>query len=53
MGAKQTVRDTHHLRDLALDAFTSRPEVAQIQTSLIFEHHRRHRLPDYTGDERA
>lgn len=31
------VRDAHHLRDLALDAFTTRPEVAHIQTSLIFE----------------
>ncbi|MFT7516894.1 MAG: DNA-binding Lrp family transcriptional regulator [Myxococcota bacterium] len=30
------VRDANHLRDLALDAFTTRPEVAQIQTSLVF-----------------
>ncbi len=30
------VRNPHHLRDLALDAFTTRPEVAQIQTSLLY-----------------
>ncbi len=30
------VRDANHLRDLALDAFTTRSEVAQIQTSLVF-----------------
>lgn len=32
-------RDMEHLRDLALDAFTSRAEVAHLETSLIFEHH--------------
>lgn len=31
------VRDTHHLRDLAMDAFTTRPEVATIETHLLFE----------------
>jgi DNA-binding Lrp family transcriptional regulator len=30
------VRDSDHLRNLALDAFTTRKEIAQIQTSLIF-----------------
>ncbi|MDP6963127.1 MAG: Lrp/AsnC family transcriptional regulator [Planctomycetota bacterium] len=30
------VRDAGHLRDLALDAFTTREEVSQIQTSLVF-----------------
>jgi DNA-binding Lrp family transcriptional regulator len=30
------VRDADHLRDLALDAFTTREEVAQIQTALLF-----------------
>ncbi len=39
------VRDTHHLRDLALDAFTTRPEVARIVTSLIFESSRKTELP--------
>ncbi len=41
------VRDAHHLRDLALDAFTTRPEVAHIQTSLIFEWVRKPGLPNY------
>ena len=39
------VRDAIHLRDLALDAFTSRPEVARIETHLIFEHVPRPQLP--------
>jgi len=41
------VRDAHHLRDLALDAFTTRPEVAHIQTSLIFEVARSRVMPNY------
>ena len=39
------VRDANHLRDLALDAFTSRTEVARIETHLIFEHVPRAQLP--------
>lgn len=39
------VRDANHLRDLALDAFTSRPEVARIETHLIFEHTATPQLP--------
>ena len=34
------VRDTEHLRSLALAAFTERPEVARIETSLLFSHRR-------------
>lgn len=34
------VRDTEHLRALALAAFTERPEVARIETSLLFAHRR-------------
>ncbi|BDU69031.1 AsnC family transcriptional regulator [Geothrix oryzae] len=41
------VRDAHHLRDLALDAFTTRPEVAHIQTSLIFEWAKGQVMPNY------
>ncbi len=41
------VRDAHHLRDLALDAFTTRPEVAHIQTSLIFEWAKGREMPNY------
>lgn len=39
------VRDADHLRDLALDAFTTRPEVGHIETRLIFEHRPTWRLP--------
>ena len=42
------VRDASHLRDLALDAFTTRGEVAHIETSLIFDYARVPRLPDYS-----
>jgi len=41
------VRDAHHLRDLALDAFTTRSEVAHIQTSLIFECAKGKLMPNY------
>lgn len=40
-------RDAHHLRSFSLEAFTTRPEVAQIHTSLIFAHERHFGLPDY------
>jgi DNA-binding Lrp family transcriptional regulator len=39
------VRDANHLRDVAMDAFTSRREVARIETHLIFEHATRPALP--------
>ena len=39
------VRDTRHLKDLALDRFTNRPGVTRIETSLIFDTRRRHELP--------
>lgn len=45
------VRDTSHLQDLALDAFTSRPEVTRIETSLIFNYERAFVLPDYCQEE--
>ena len=32
------VRDADHLRELALTAFATRPEVAHMETSLIFSH---------------
>jgi len=34
------VSDSDALRELILDAFTSRPEVAHVETSLIYEHAR-------------
>lgn len=39
------VQDSNHLRDLALDAFTTRPEVGQMETHVIFEHTRSLTLP--------
>ena len=39
------VRDAQHLRDLALDAFTTRCEVDRIETRLIFDHMATWRLP--------
>lgn len=39
------VRDADHLRDVGLDAFTTRPEVSRIETHLIFEYVPRHELP--------
>ena len=39
------VHDTAELKDLALDHFTSRPAVTRIETAIIFESHRQHRLP--------
>lgn len=39
------VQDSNHLRDLALDAFTTRPEVGQMETHVIFEHTRSMTLP--------
>lgn len=43
------VRNADHLRDLALDSFTTRPEVDHIQTSLIFESKRKPVLPNYSS----
>jgi DNA-binding Lrp family transcriptional regulator len=39
------VRDTQHLKDLALDHFTNRTGVTRIETSIIFEARRRYELP--------
>lgn len=41
------VRDSDHLRDFAMDAFTTRPEVAHIETSLIFTFQRNPDVPIY------
>ena len=43
-------RDPEHLRNLALDAFTTRPEVAQIHTSLIYEFARTWSLPKFASE---
>ena len=44
-------RDSDHLRDLAMTAFTSRKEVSHIETELIFEHIRNPELPSFTNLE--
>ena len=41
------VRDPDHLRDLTLSAFTERPEVARIETALVFAHYRNPAVPFY------
>lgn len=45
------VRDADHLRDVGMDAFTTRPEVANLETSLIFEHFRSPGLPLYPPED--
>jgi DNA-binding Lrp family transcriptional regulator len=45
------VQDTQHLKDLALDHFTSRPGVTRIETSIIFDARRRHELPVFPSRE--
>lgn len=44
-------RDSDHLRSFALEAFTTRPEVAHLETSLIYEARRKHQLPDLIARE--
>ena len=41
------VRDADHLRELTMSSFTTRPEVGQIQTSLLYERVRKRELPNY------
>ncbi len=40
-------RDMTHLKELALDRFTSRPGVSGIETSIVFESRCRHELPHF------
>ncbi|MDJ0792520.1 MAG: Lrp/AsnC family transcriptional regulator [Acidimicrobiia bacterium] len=44
------VKDSDHLRRVAVSGFTSLPEVAHIETSLIFEHRAKPSLPDLTEE---
>lgn len=46
------VADTEHLRDVVLDRLTIRPEVAQVTTSLMFEHHRSRPQPLHASERR-
>ena len=45
------VRDAEHLRNLTLDGFTTRTEVARLTTALIYEHVAQHQLPNYAIEE--
>ena len=42
-------RDSEHLRNLAMTAFTAREEVSHIETELIFEHVSCAELPSFVG----
>src|SRR5690606_13516573 len=44
-------RDTDHLRQMVLYVFTERPEVAHVETRLIFEQERTEGFPLYVNDE--
>lgn len=44
------VRDTDHLRNLALDSITIRPEVTGFETVLIFDHRRKFLLPNFIDE---
>ncbi|MDA3912937.1 Lrp/AsnC family transcriptional regulator [Oleiagrimonas sp.] len=43
------VQDSQRLRDFALDAFTTRSEVAHIETSLIFQFQRTSQVPAHAA----
>lgn len=47
------VADSNHLRDFALDAFTTRSEVAHIETSVIFTFRRNPDVPIYRQEDDA
>jgi len=42
------VADTAHLQRLVLDSFTTRPEVSELHTNLLFQHIRKHTVPPTT-----
>jgi len=44
-------RDVAHLRNLLAETFTSQPNIAHVETSLIFEFARSHVLPNYSHTE--
>mgnify|MGYP002777805490 CR=1 FL=1 len=45
------VRDTDHLRAVVFDRIGARPEVADVNTALIYEHHRAAGYPDLLASE--
>jgi len=42
------VRDAEHLKNLTLDGFTTRAEVARLHTALVYEHVSQTAWPNYT-----
>jgi len=44
------VTDTDHLRDLLLDRFTTRSEVARVQTHILFSHRRKACRPNFRAN---
>lgn len=46
-------RDSEHLRDLAMTAFTARREVSHIETELIFEHVSCQELPTFLEESQG
>jgi len=49
--AHVAVRDTHHLQELVLEAFTTWPEIAHLETALVFGYTRSVVLPEYRDGE--
>jgi len=46
-------RDSDHLRELAMTAFTSREEVSHIETELIFEYIRSAEVPSFANESKG
>ena len=44
------VRDADHLKDLTLDGFTTRTEVARLNTALVYEHVSETAWPNYRAE---
>jgi len=49
--AHAVAQDMDHLRDFTLDAITSLPEVARVETSLLFKAEKKAVWPDLTDEE--
>ena len=47
------VRDVQQLRELVVDTFTARYEIAQMETSLIYKFERCQTLPNYLPEAEA
>ncbi len=44
------VQDANHLKNLTLDGFTTRAEVARLNTALVYEHVSQAAWPNYTAE---